>query len=290
MRKLIGKLVDISIVLFISVHSIILVHKSCYEYLMGQMNFNMDRELITKKLLPYIGEQKLDKGDIQSTISRNLNTLDKSFSKEISKILYSSPRIKKVIKISKKLPDEIEVRFLLRKPFVILASNNGLEAKTKYYLLDYELMVISDDIEEFKNEFAKIPIIYAKSFNERIVVGKICNNPEVLAGADVIHTLSRKFREGLNEISVVSVDLKNQHYEYNSAIILWLKNGIPVEWGESSKYGNFLETPEHKKIENFKQVFEVLLNSDAKHIKSARIQFDQPYLRINAPYIVNSTY
>lgn len=262
-------------VIGVSVLLLLLVHRKVYDYFTHDSRYQIDLKTFKMANVPdwLIDEQLKSSVTYSLDCQINASVFDENIIQKIRAHYESSPWVKRVELIERRLPNDLKIKLELRKPSVAVAG-----AKGQYYLVSQDAVRLPGDYENLPALPYQMPIISGVRANPP-VAGEIWNDPGLNAALQVMtHLEENKLVESLPVASIDVTNIGGRKDPRASEIILVTTGRVRIEWGRAPDTDKFGELPVAGKIKNLKTILEAC--PGLRGIRTVKIQFDEPYIAL----------
>lgn len=262
-----------------TVFLLLLVHRKIYEHFTYDIRYSIDLDkfeighqpdwLIDNEL------QKSIKGSLHLTLKTHI--FDEALIARLVTHYQSSPWVARVERIEKRLPNDLQIRLELRKPYVAVKLDKGFR-KSVYYLVDKEIVRLPGEYRNLPTMPLALPVVVGIR-GAPPIAGEKWPDKGLLSAVAVASIIEK--HQLMPSLHLSRIDVQNiggRIRPLESEIVLWARNNVPIQWGRPPDATQFGEPSIEDKIRNLKLVLEIC--PELKGIRYIKIQFDQPYIAL----------
>lgn len=201
-----------------------------------------------------------------------ISIFEPDLAENLAKLYEGYPWVSKVLEVRKRYPNQIYVKFELRRPAA------RVEVGNKYYYVDWNGARLSERYYDF-DEDACLPLIIGAS-KPIPLPGQSWKGNGVRGGLEMLDLIQRHGLDQSLGLKVIDISNVGGRMDERKSDIVMIQNfsrenELRIEWGRSSDFAKYGELSDEKKIANLSAItdrFPGLLG-----IKRIRLQFDDPY-------------
>lgn len=195
---------------------------------------------------------------------------DRDITHKIAKAYDDIVLVKKVDLIKRVFPNKLNIKFTIRKPFVLIKKGDNS------YLVDDESVLLPKEYYKFSDVDYVSPYIQSRKLSRLPLPGKEWNDKKIKAGIELVKFLRANNIHKL--FSIVSVDVTNVHrerYSGKSDIILWTENNTQIRWGCSSFFKRPEELTDEEKLQNLLSIAKIE-GTSLKQMEYVDVRWSKP--------------
>ncbi|MDR4508809.1 MAG: hypothetical protein MRJ65_11345 [Candidatus Brocadiaceae bacterium] len=205
-----------------------------------------------------------------SALNTHYRMYENNLTHKIASIYEEIILVKKVESIKRIFPNKINIKFVLRKPVVLVKSKNNS------YLLDDECVLLPMEYYTLPNKEYDSPYITSSKLSKIPLYGSKWNDKRIEAGILLVKFLRENNIHTI--LNIICVDVSNVCKRSNSGksdIVLRTKNNTQILWGCSPLCNKFKELSDEEKLQNLLSI----AKSEGIHLrrmKSIDVRWNKP--------------